>query len=189
MLFVKLEDATNTVELLIFPRLLKETPDLWVEGRAIITDSKLSEKDQEVKVLVNRAFLLNPLEAGKSVDDFKKLLLEGGPVKKSYRPGGWNGRESGYNRIEPERKTTPAPAAVKPAGNPLRIIFLHDLAADNLMELRKIFSLYPGDSEVYFRLTEEGKAKIIKTAFRVDNNENLRIELKSKFLELIKIAE
>jgi len=189
MLFVKLEDATNTVELLIFPRLLKETPDLWVEGRAIITDSKLSEKDQEVKVLVNRAFLLNPLEAGKSVDDFKKLLLEGGPVKKSYRPGGWNGREGGYNRIEPEKKTTPAPAAVKPTGNPLRIIFLHDLAAADLMELRKIFSLYPGDSEVYFRLTEEGKAKIIKTAFRVDNNENLRIELKRKFLELIKIAE
>jgi DNA polymerase-3 subunit alpha len=62
MIFVKIEDATTAVELLIFPRLLKETSALWSAGQAVIIDGKVSEKDQEIKVLVNRACALDPLE-------------------------------------------------------------------------------------------------------------------------------
>jgi len=179
MLFVKVEDATNTVELLIFPRLYKETSDLWREGTTIITDGKISEKDQELKILVNRAQALNPLEPQKSVDNFKRILMEGGPVKNN------NYQYSQKNQVATKKETV-LPAVLP--SNPLRLIFLKDLAAADLEELKKIFARYPGADEVYFRITDGGKARIIKTAFRVKNNEELKNDLQKYFLELIKIA-
>lgn len=176
MLFVKLEDATNSVELLIFPRLLKETAALWVGGQAIITDSKISDKDQEVKVLVNRAMPLDPLAPQASVDAFKKVILEN-PPKPSYR---------GRNDNSGVPKTTPAPA---PAAKPLRLIFLQEPQADNLEALRSLFAAHPGNDAVYFRITAAGSNKIIKTVFKISNNGELNSELRRRFSEMIKIAE
>ena len=189
MLFVKVEDATNTVELLIFPRLYKETPNLWVEGQALIIDGKVSEKDQEIKVLVNRAVALDPLNPQKSIDDFKRLLMEAGPPKTSYQNKYRNSSSDSSSGVSVKAKTVEQSIAnIKPK-NPLRIIFLTDLNAQNLLDLKTIFSLYPGENEVYFKITENGKAKIIKTAFRVNNNQELNNKLKEEFKDLVKIAE
>jgi len=183
MLFIKIEDATNMVELLVFPRLLKETVALWQEGRAVIVDGKISEKDTEIKLLVNRARLLDIAEPQKSVDDFKRLLLEGGPAKNGYRNG------NGYDY---SRKSQPG-SAIKPTvkeivASPLRLIFLQEISADGLTKLRQIFALYPGQDEVYFRITSDDKPKIIKTAFKVANNEDLKNKIKTEFLGVLKIA-
>ncbi|MFA6995110.1 MAG: OB-fold nucleic acid binding domain-containing protein [Patescibacteria group bacterium] len=186
MLFVKLEDATNTVELLIFPRLLKENPDLWIAGQAIITDGKISEKDQDVKVLVNRALSLNPLTPQKSVDDFKKLLLSLGPVKTNR----YNNYKSKPNETvsvlkKPETMIVPG----KSTKNILRLIFLQDLAAADRERLKEIFSLFPGGDEVRLKIIQNGEAQIIKTAFLVDNNQKLRTKLQIEFSTMIKLVE
>jgi DNA polymerase-3 subunit alpha len=195
MLFVKIEDATNTAELLIFPRLLKETAALWQGGQAVIIDGKVSEKDKEMKVLVNRAAALSSAEPQKSINDFKKIVLEGGPIKTGYRNGQGNGYNNGYGNgngynnsgaynKKPVAPKTPAPVVA----NPLRIIFLKNLSPFDTEDLRKIFSLYPGEDNVYFKITAGGKANIIKTAFRVANDEELRTKLQEKFSAAIKIA-
>ena len=208
MLFVKIEDATSTVEILVFPRLYKETGTLWREGEAVIIDGKVSEKDHEVKILVNRVNILSSQEPQKSVDDFKKLLLEGGPAKKSYRPGyrnneSYSGNGSGYGNgiyksgLKPagQAKAKPA-AAVKPAEkeiplgkDPLRIIFQKNFSPADLEELKKVFALFPGNDEVRFLIMEGGKAKVVKMPFRVGNSLELRAKLKNLFPNAIKIAE
>jgi len=182
MLFVKVEDATNTVELLIFPRLYRETLNIWVEGQALIIDGKVSEKDREIKVLVNRVVVLSPTEPQKSIDDFKRTLMEAGPPKPSYQ-NKWKNNESSSKAPKIES------SLVTPPSNPLRIIFLSDLTAQNLVDLKEIFSLYPGENEVYFKIIENEKAKIIKTAFRVANCENLQNKLMDKLGDIIKIAK
>jgi len=182
MLFVKLEDATNSVELLIFPRLLKETPTLWVSGQSVITDSKVSDKDQETKVLVNRAMPLDPLEPQASVDAFKKLMMET-PPKPSYRGRSGNGYGNDY--AEPAQAAPKFPAAAKP----LRLIFLQEPKAENLEALRLLFASYPGRDEVYFRIMDSDQPKIIKTAFKIRNSAELNSELKKRFTETLKIAE
>ena len=191
MLFVKLEDATNSVELLIFPRLLKETPGLWVGGQGVITDSKISEKDQETKVLVNRARPLDPLAPQASVDAFKKIMLEN-PPKPNYRGKDGNGYSS--NRVssfpeKPEVPETADPASRQSLHKPLRFTFLKELKAANLEDLRRLFASYPGEDEVYFRVIEGDKPRVIKTAFRVNNNRQLNNQLKERFKETLKIAE
>jgi len=53
MLFVQLEDMAGKVELLVFPALLEKTKDLWVDGAKVLVEGKLSDKEGEVKILVD----------------------------------------------------------------------------------------------------------------------------------------
>ncbi|OGY31526.1 MAG: DNA polymerase III subunit alpha [Candidatus Andersenbacteria bacterium RIFCSPHIGHO2_01_FULL_46_36] len=53
MMFVLVEDLTHAMEVLVFPKLLEETPDMWNDGARIIVDGTLSDKDGETKVLAN----------------------------------------------------------------------------------------------------------------------------------------
>ncbi len=181
MLFVKIEDALSSLELLIFPRLYKETLDLWQEGRAVIIDGKVSEKDQELKVLVNRAKEISFENIQKSVDDFKRLILEGGPPKKTYNFAPKAEKPSATSPLKKE--------ALENNNPPLKVIFLGELNNPDLLKIKQVFSSYPGSSEVYFRVSEEGKNKIIKTAFRVNNCESLRNNLNKDFKEIIKLAD
>ena len=186
MLFVKIEDALSSVELLVFPRLYKETLELWQEGRAIIIDGKVSEKDQELKLLVNRAKEIIFNEAQKSIDDFKRMVLAGGPPKKTYFSGARNEKKATVPVSESNSQKQSIPLNQTP---PLRIIFLVDLNNSDLLKMKEIFSSYPGQSDVYFRITEEGKNKIIKTAFKVDNCSALQNKLNQNFSTILKLAE
>ena len=58
MLFVKIEDASNSLEVLVFPTLLKTTNAIWQEGAAVAVSGKISTKDNEVKVLANEAKII-----------------------------------------------------------------------------------------------------------------------------------
>lgn len=194
MLFIKLEDATNSVELLIFPRLYKENPDVWIPGQAIIIEGSVSEKDQETKFLVNRLGLLNQIDPRKSIDDFKRVMMEAGPPRNNYRRNG-NGAGSASSKSASVTKQSPSEnksileaVPQKKSNNPLRLISLKDLSANDLNELKKIFSLYPGEDEVYFKINEQGKAKIVKTAFQITNTSELKKQIESSFAELIKIV-
>ena len=183
MLFVKLEDATNTVELLVFPRLLKENPSLWIPGQALIMDSKLSEKDQDVKVLVNKALPLNPLTPQKSVDDFKKLLMAEGPAKRRY---------SSYQQKPGDSTIKSETSAVKPGvsvnSRPLRLILPSNLNNADLESLKKIFSLFPGKDEVRFKIIQDDQIKIIKTSFLIANTEKIHSKIQNEFSDTIKIV-
>ena len=185
MLFVKIEDSLSAVELLIFPRLLKETAAIWQAGSTVILEGTVSEKDQESKILVNKAKLLRENEPQKSVDEFKKIILEAGPAKRAF----YRKDNSSEKKAEPTLKEENQQSNNRSSTNPLKVIFLNDLNFESLEKLKKSFANYPGDQEVYFKVIDSGKAKIIKTAFRVDNNILLLQELKNEFSDVIKIVE
>lgn len=55
MLFVTLEDMTGQTEVIVFPKLLEATPELWTEGRPVVIDGELSDRRDELKFLANSA--------------------------------------------------------------------------------------------------------------------------------------
>ncbi|MBI3120175.1 MAG: DNA polymerase III subunit alpha [Candidatus Kerfeldbacteria bacterium] len=69
MAFCRLEDATGGIELLVFPRLFSERPDLWVVDRLILASGTMSEKDDEPKILVNAGVELDPQHPDIAVRD------------------------------------------------------------------------------------------------------------------------
>ena len=58
MLFVTLEDLTASIEVLVFPKLLADTEEIWVDGAKIIVEGKISDKDDDTKLLADKVWPL-----------------------------------------------------------------------------------------------------------------------------------
>ncbi len=178
MMFVKLEDPGASLELLIFPRLLKENPSIWLEGNLIIAEGLLSEKDSDLKLLVNLASQLDIQSAQQSIEEFKKKLLiwrqKNGHNFKSTNKRGKKINKSSQVKDKPSKKET-----VKI--NPLRLIF-NKLPSDaDLEKLRTILAEQPGNDPVYFKVIIQGKAKVLKSNLRTKNTVKLQKILQEKF--------
>lgn len=186
MLFVKIEDAISNIELLVFPSLLKETPLLWQEGRVIICQGKISEKDQDLKLLVNKAVVIDPLNPAKSVDEFKKILMEYKPRRTYNRPS--ETATTNINYSAASNQSTPDANMSASLPVPLKVILAPACSAETLAALKSIILAHPGESAVYFKVSDGEKDKIIKTAFLVANNEALTHEITTQLGTLVKLV-
>ncbi|MEK7120271.1 MAG: OB-fold nucleic acid binding domain-containing protein, partial [Patescibacteria group bacterium] len=54
MLFVKLEDFTGKIEIVVFPSTLQNNQDIWQEEKIILVSGKVSLRDAEPKVICDR---------------------------------------------------------------------------------------------------------------------------------------
>ncbi|MEK9195483.1 MAG: DNA polymerase III subunit alpha, partial [Patescibacteria group bacterium] len=61
MLFVKLEDTTAKTEVLVFPKVLTQFPDIWKEENIIFVKGRVSDKDGIPKILCEKAAVLKQL--------------------------------------------------------------------------------------------------------------------------------
>jgi len=73
MLFVKLEDTTGRVEVLVFPTILKSNPVIWQEEKIVLIEGKVTDKDGVIKLLCNRAQELD-LEKIKNNSELSKKI-------------------------------------------------------------------------------------------------------------------
>ncbi|MBI4089938.1 MAG: DNA polymerase III subunit alpha [Candidatus Kerfeldbacteria bacterium] len=55
MLFVRLEDQSGSVEVLVFPSVLKADPGPWQEDKVVVVAGKVSDKDGVAKLLADNA--------------------------------------------------------------------------------------------------------------------------------------
>ncbi|MFA6604704.1 MAG: DNA polymerase III subunit alpha [Patescibacteria group bacterium] len=83
MLFVVLEDSTASTEIIIFPKTLDITFQLWQDENKVIVEGKVSDKDGQTKILVERAELittatLNDLDAKNLAEEKLWLSLPHG---------------------------------------------------------------------------------------------------------------
>ncbi|HNX10903.1 MAG TPA: DNA polymerase III subunit alpha [bacterium] len=167
MMFVKIEDAVSNVELLVFPKLLLETANIWQEGKPVLVSGRVSDKDQDIKFLVDKAVLLEGDNLGVALDGFKvKLGLGGNKWRFGKKPEGGEGQAVVYPKKE----------------NPeVKIIFKREFSAAELGDLREILLKHNGDSPVYFEIINGGDGHLLKTAFRVLPGEALLQELTGRF--------
>lgn len=54
MMFIKLEDTSGSLEILVFPALLQENAEIWREDKVVAVTGKLSDKDGVIKLLANK---------------------------------------------------------------------------------------------------------------------------------------
>jgi len=55
MLFVKAEDLTSTIEILVFATILEKNPTIWQEGKVILVEGRLTDKNDQLKILCDSA--------------------------------------------------------------------------------------------------------------------------------------
>jgi DNA polymerase-3 subunit alpha len=59
MIFAKIEDLSDTIEVLVFPDTLKQNPNLWKEGNAVAITGRISKRNGDTKLICQEAKLLN----------------------------------------------------------------------------------------------------------------------------------
>jgi DNA polymerase-3 subunit alpha len=183
MIFAKIEDQTKNVEALVFPRLYKETIPLWQEGKAMAVFGTLSDKDQDVKLLINIAQELTLDTIEEDIKKFKNAVSTHQPPRKNF---GYNSFPSKNNS---SRAATPvAPIKTAETNNHLKLIFDQNLDPEILNKLRELFAAHPGQDKVYIKINNGAGVNIVETAFRVANSQDLVEAINKNFGEIIKIA-
>ncbi|MDD5342634.1 MAG: DNA polymerase III subunit alpha [Patescibacteria group bacterium] len=84
MIFVKIEDSSGSIEALVFPSILQQNPSLWQEGGAVAIKGRISDKDDERKIIVEEAVELTLENAETTINRFSHL----GPSSKNDSSAG-----------------------------------------------------------------------------------------------------
>ncbi|MFA6424483.1 MAG: OB-fold nucleic acid binding domain-containing protein, partial [Candidatus Magasanikbacteria bacterium] len=147
MSFVTLEDTTDKMELLVFPKVFETTKDIWVEGQMAVVVGKTSEEEGDNKLFVEKAYALNK-------ENCRQLAaqLSTGQNKKSISQYMSNDM---VDSMSFEITLTAAQVKAK---------------AD---AIKSFLALYPGDALVYLLVDN----KKIKTSFKVNPTDSFKEKL------------
>ena len=154
MLFVKIEDLTGNIELLVFPRLLKETPAIWQEGKVVLCQGKLSDKDQQAKLLCNRAVELTLENVEQAASGFVK---HGNSEHKNSSPQ----YQPKQNNLQSKYLTFD--------GKNVYVVLNDDYNQEVLDKLKLVLQKYQGDKKVVFKIKQAN----VETDFSVKYSEEL----------------
>lgn len=58
MLFVELEDSTDKIEIVVFPKVLEQTATAWQEDKIVLVSGRLNERDNSLKILCDNVKVL-----------------------------------------------------------------------------------------------------------------------------------
>ncbi len=156
MLFVKLEDNSGSVEVVVFPKLYKDNSAIWREDVPLIVEGKVSDRDADAKILANKVFELN-LD---KIDELKKKFS----------------KANGNNFIREERDSYNSPKEQKPPAQ--LVVNLKDLSNMELQRsLKALLMTYPGSGKVVLKIGQELNIKKIETGFLVDISDFLIKEI------------
>jgi len=155
---------------------LKNGPDLWQEGGLLVCQGKISDKDQEIKLLTNRAARLESEKLVEIIAALKKNSDQNGRFRPAFYP--------------PAKPGVPS----HPVRTGLKAVVL-DLALippdeETMSDLKKLFVAFPGQTGVFFRVqSAQSLARIIKTDFQVkaddDFFQNLSLIFKGKLEKIM----
>lgn len=152
MLFVKLEDSTKNMEVIVFPSIFEQTRHIWQEDRVVVVIGKLSDKDGEIKLLANEVAELNE-------DNIKEVIA------------GLNKKGVSRNKVVRSHINDTKAIAIR----------LPKTVAKELSEkLKVLFSHYPGRFPVYLKIIDENDHKVkhsIRTNYFIDFNEAIKVQI------------
>jgi DNA polymerase-3 subunit alpha len=156
MLFVTLEDGLGRLELLVFPKVLEKDPQIWETENIILAKGKLSNKDNELKLLCEEGLLVNE-------EELKKY--QSNPDQSAFKNGNGNGNGRNGNSNPTQR---------------LKVILTEDINQEKLLELHQILSTASnGDCLVTLSSPEEDQ--FLQTPLKITPKEEILTEVKKIF--------
>lgn len=173
MLFVKIEDGLGNLEILVFPKMLLENNNIWQEGKIILCQGTLSDKDNERKLLANRCVEINPQNVGILARDF--------------RPISSNGHNNGYsnnNGYKFKNNSINKPKLVGDNEVLKLVVFKLQTLAETLAKLKILLTKYPGNNKVYLKIGD----KIIESDFRVAKGQELIKDLREQLGSVLEVV-
>ena len=164
MLFVRVEDMTAGIEVLVFPSILRADAEVWQEDKIIIMNCRLSDKDGETKLICNQVRALESKNIAGVIKELDQLTLS-------------NGNGNGYWRSSFAKKVDEK-AELLIAGQ--AYILLPSIFDNTLTgQLKDIFKNCPGKYKVFLLIKGQQGFKKVMTNFLVDNSQAIKDQVES----------
>jgi len=178
MLFVGIEDLSGRVETLVFPKLLKESNQIWQNDTVIILSGKISVKDGEVKILADKAEKFDP-EKSKDIpeetivtvsdeDEIVEIDLDEEPEAATLNDELVRAEEDGKRYLMDSDQFV----VILPKGT----------KKDDLIKLKNVLTRHKGKVRVVLAHRQDGNFKIVNTSVTI----KISGQLKAKISKILK---
>jgi len=175
MAFAGLEDLSGKTEVLVFPKVLEETSELWVADKLVIVSGKISTKDGEIKILADKVEAFDPdnppaggdkttMVTVSDADEIVEIDLSEEPEATSTETE----LRAIYEKGEYVLATDKEVYVILPAGTDKRV----------LLELKGIFERNVGDLNVVLAYKKDGHFEFKKTKVMISPSIDFSEELK-----------
>jgi DNA polymerase-3 subunit alpha len=160
MVFLRLEDLTGNIEVVVFPRAYKEKPEVWEGEKVLVVSGRPQEKDGDWKVLAETAYEVTP--------DNIDLIEE------STRGGVMSVVEEESDALKKDLAVAGSPTKQIRA---VTLTLRAQLPETILLTLRGILDKYPGQYNVYFAIENPGGRQKILSSYRIAFNDLIAKEV------------
>ncbi len=157
MMFITIQDTTDNLELLVFPRTYETTKEVWKEGSAVCVVGKTSAEEGDDKLVVEKAYAVT----AENVLDLARQMSVGTSSSNRSVP----------SPIQPSTSALSA-EELAPTGA-LSLVMDAGTMKEKANDLKAILARYPGVVPVYLIVA----GKVIKTALTVGLSAELGEEL------------
>lgn len=182
MLFVKLEDQSKNIEVVVFPKLVEQSGPLFTVNKVLAIDGFINYKDGDPKIIAESVWELNE----------KALLPAFVPRKRGTRGNYGNGSGNNQNsnikyQISNHGSVV---ASAMPAGRqeawqssvtikPQSVTLTIPKGSEKhiLVEIREVLEVFPGESSVTIKIPNNGHSREIKTRTKVEVTGALKTRL------------
>lgn len=168
MAFAKIEDLSGKTEILVFPRLLADTNELWASDNLLIVEGKISTKDNEVKLLADKAEKFDPEKVDKAKvvtvsdeDQIVEIDLSEGPEVE--------GLEAELNRAYKDKKL------IYENDKEFYVILSGKIEKEKLVELKEFFEKKQGKKVLILAYKKNGNFEFKKTKVLVGKIEEKEV--------------
>lgn len=155
MAFVKIEDANSSIELVVFPNVMKDSADLWIVDNVLLVKGKVNAQDRN----------------GTVTDDIKILVSSAKAIT-----------EASLSRFKPDSGATKPKlkkaVAAKSKSSRLYIRLESTDDSSKLAELKNILDKSKGEVEVVLVLGEEKSKQALRLPQQVSADDTLLAGLK-----------
>ncbi len=160
MVFMRLEDLSGDIEVVVFPRTYKEKPEVWEAEKILVVSGRVQEKDGEWKILAETAYEVTP----DNIDMIEESTRGGVP-----------------SIVEEQSDALKKDLANSGLRNkPIQAVTLTlraQLPETILLTLRSVLDKYPGQYNVYFLIENPGGKQKILSSYRIAFNDLIAKEV------------
>lgn len=166
MLFAIIGDLTAEVEIVVFPKILKNHPDVWQDNNHLLIIGTVSEKDDKIKILAEKIYLLEKNNLN-SLEELLNTDWQKINNRKNYNNG------NNFRSAATYTKPTESQKKINKIWITLPKFFNSNIHS----KLKNIFEEFSGQTPVYLNIYQSGTIRKIETDFKINYSEKSRLKL------------
>lgn len=162
MLFVKIENTKDSLEVIVFPRTYESTVDIWIVDNPVLIEGKISCEGDEISFLAEKVEAITRESIERQALDFNRVTSQ-------------DSKRNFYKKKKEKEQVKPT-VPIDNQNTPIVYLSLSSIPAqDLLLEVKKILNDFPGETEVYLFVGEQK----IKTKTKVLYSDELKNKIEN----------